>query len=364
MDLDELGQRATAAGSDLDPEDQRRLLGYLVDLGAQEGELLAAIDALNVGGLALDLALRTGARHPFEEIALRAGLAPADAARYWRSLGFPDPIRNATTLPEEVIGGLELLVAARALIGEDATLALGRVIGTASSRIAQAVLDAFRVQFEGPQLRAGASYSQVVREYTDVAREMVPRLVDVIGSVLARHMVAMAASAWSADAEGGAAQQDLAVGFADLTGYTALSRSLVPRDLTRIIGAFEEAVSEAASHHHGRIVKLVGDGAMFSADDARQTCRIAAAIVEAAIGSDLLPSVRVGVAAGPVVNLGGDLFGPVVNLAARLAAVAPENGVVVDAAVHERSHADLAFEALPPQDLKGIGAPALAFRLL
>ena len=363
MDLDELDRRATAAGSDLDPADQRRLLQYLLDLGAQEDELVAAIDALNVGGLALDLALRTGPLHSFEDVARRVGMEPADAARFWRSLGFPDPVRNATRLPDAAAGALELLVASRALLGEDATLALGRVIGTSSSRIAQAVLDAFRVQFEGPQLRAGAGYADIVESYTELARDMLPRLVDVIGAILVRHLVAMAASAWSADAEGAAAQQDLAVGFADLAGYTALSRSLAPRDLTRIIGAFEEAVSEAASHHRGRVVKLVGDGAMFSADDAGHACRIAAAIVDAATGSDLLPSVRVGVAAGPVVNLGGDLFGPVVNLAARLAAVAPENGVVVDTVVHERARDDVAFEALPPQELKGVGAPALAFRL-
>jgi class 3 adenylate cyclase len=44
-------------------------------------------------------------------------------------------------------------------------------------------------------------------------------------------------------------------------GYTALSRTLTPRELADIIGGFEETVSEAVVQRGGRVVKQLDDGA-------------------------------------------------------------------------------------------------------
>ena len=364
MDLDELQRVAKAAGSTLDADDERRLLAYLIELGASRDELVAAIERHNVGDLALELALREGTPRPFAEVAVEMGLEPTEAARYWRAMGFPDPVQHELLLPEDATRAFQLLMAGRELLGDEAALALARVIGASAARIAQAVLDTFRAQFEAPQLAAGLPYSEVVEQYTVLGRDLLPQLGQAVGAVMLRHLVAMSASAWSGDAEGGGSQQDLAVGFADMTGYTALSRSLSARELTEVISAFEEAVTDAASHHGGRVVKLLGDGAMFSAGDAERACHIGRAVLDRAAASGRLPSVRAGIAAGPVVNLGGDMFGPVVNLAARLAAAAPEGSVVVDGEVRSRAGDGLAFDELPLQELKGVGAPALAYRLV
>jgi adenylate cyclase len=364
MDLDELEQRADEAGWQHDPADRRRLLEYVLQLGASEQEILEAIAARSVGELAVDLALRRGPVRPFDEVAREGGLSADEAARFWRALGFPDPRQTATLVADSVAAGLQLLVTARTLLGEDATLALARVVGASTARIAHALLDVFRAEFEAPQLAAGRSYAAIVENYTELARDLLPKFEDVVGAVLTRHLVQAASSTWFADAEGAAAQQDLAVGFADLTGYTALSRSLTPRELAGMIAEFEQTVSEAASEHGGRVVKLMGDGALFSAEDARRACHIALDIVASAAKSDALPFVRVGLAAGEVVNLGGDVFGPVVNLAARLVTVAAEHDVVVDEQVVARVGGEFTFEPLPVQELKGISAPAVAFRLV
>ena len=50
---------------------------------------------------------------------------------------------------------------------------------------------------------------------------------------------------------------------------------------------------------------------------------------------DLFPSVRAGVAHGPVVRRLGDVFGSTVNAASRLTSAARPGTVVVDAGVHE-----------------------------
>jgi class 3 adenylate cyclase len=363
MDIEELVQRGTASGSTLTPEDQRELIGIVIELGATEEELLGAVGTHNLGDLAVDLAVRRGRSKSFAEIAREVGLDPEDGARVWRALGFADPLRTPTTLPEDAAAALRTFVAGRELLGEDATLALARVVGTSTARIADALLQTSRVQVEAPQLAAGRSYPSVVRDYTALAREILPQFADAVGALLIRHLVAIASKAWATDAEGGGVQQDLAVGFADITGYTALSRTLTPAELARFIGGFEGAVSDAVSHHGGRVVKLLGDGALFSVDDARGACDIAMAIVDTTSALTQLPAVRVGVAAGVVVNMGGDVFGPVVNLAARLVAVAPERSVVVDEEVRHRVDGEFTFEAMAPQELKGLGTRA-AYLLL
>jgi adenylate cyclase len=75
------------------------------------------------------------------------------------------------------------------------------------------------------------------------------------------------------------------------------------------------------------------------------------------IGNDhRLPDVRIGMATGPVVTRLGDVFGPAVNMAARLTPVARRNRVIVD-----RATADLLPEnryecqSLPPRPVRGFG---------
>jgi adenylate cyclase len=77
-------------------------------------------------------------------------------------------------------------------------------------------------------------------------------------------------------------------------------------------------------------------------------------------GNPVLPRVRGGLAAGDVLTLGGDCYGPVVNLAARLVKEAAPAGVVVDTEVHGRVEgtAGFAFAPLPGRSLKGFGTAA------
>jgi adenylate cyclase len=358
VNIDEIVERAIDAGSTLPADVQRELVTIVVELGATEEEVLAAASTHNLGDLAVDLSTRRGESRAFEDIARESGFEPEDAARVWRALGFADPLRARTRLPEDAANALRILATGQQLLGDAATLALARVVGTSTARIAEALLTTSRVQLEAPQLAAGRRYPDVVRDYTELAREIVPQFADAVGALVIRHLVAIAARSWTTDAEGGGVQQDLAIGFADITGYTALSRTLTPGELARFIGGFEGAVSDAVSEQGGRVVKLLGDGALFSTDNTSRAVRIACAIVDKTAALASLPAARVGVAAGVVVNLGGDVFGPVVNLAARLVAVAPERSVVVDETVRARVANEFVFEAMPPKELKGIGAPA------
>jgi class 3 adenylate cyclase len=68
-------------------------------------------------------------------------------------------------------------------------------------------------------------------------------------------------------------------------------------------------------------------------------------------------------ATGEVVSVFGDVFGPVVNLAARLVRLAEPSTAMVSEQTHRATVGDFTFDALGPQSFKGFAAPLEAFRL-
>jgi adenylate cyclase len=112
------------------------------------------------------------------------------------------------------------------------------------------------------------------------------------------------------------------------------------------------------------VVKQLGDGAMFVAETPAAGGAIACELAAAFAAADGVPPVRVGLAWGSVLSYVGDYFGDVVNLAARLVALARPGTVVVSAEVAQRLGDDWETDRLPDQALKGFGAPETVFRLL
>ena len=95
---------------------------------------------------------------------------------------------------------------------------------------------------------------------------------------------------------------------------------------------------------------------LFVNDDPIRAYDTAEGII-AVIGRDgRMPDVRVGLASGSVVMRLGDVFGPPVNLASRLTAVARRNRVIVDQATADLLPSDQ-FEArrLPARPVRGFG---------
>ena len=184
----------------------------------------------------------------------------------------------------------------RELLDTEGLLHLTRTLGLAASRMAEAVVE-FRADRPADL------------DSTDV------RLADLewlVGYMVRRHMLASITRRMAATMEGadGAA---VAVGFADLVGFTSLTEQLSELETAQLIERFEVMATDQVVGGGGRVVKMIGDEVMFSADPAA-VGEIVLALSESFDEPDL-PSVRVGVAAGPVIAQGGDLFGPVVNLA-------------------------------------------------
>jgi adenylate cyclase len=246
-----------------------------------------------------------------------------------------------------MIDALPVLTAAiNDWLGEETALGLARVIGSTTAQLAEALVDAFRMRYEVPELAAGTTYTQVVERYVELTRASLPSLERLVAAVFEAHLVRVAAGAWAPDDDQVSPSRLLFVGFADLVGYTALSRTLSPGELHRLLSAFEQTVAEAVARHGGRLVKLIGDGAMFVADTAAAGCAAALDICSRTADTDL-PAVRVGADIGPVISRSGDYFGEVVNRAARLVALARPASVVVTEAVVAGLDGGVATEQLP-----------------
>ncbi|MDM0045948.1 AAA family ATPase [Variovorax dokdonensis] len=137
--------------------------------------------------------------------------------------------------------------------------------------------------------------------------------------------------------------------FCDMVQSTALANRIDLEELRQVFRWFREQVGVVANQHGGNIIRFVGDGAFLSfglpqaTEDATEAAVLAGlALVKAVSESEPIPglriALRVGIASGTVVY--GDMIegaafkeesivGAVAHLAARLAAAAPPDGVVI-----------------------------------
>ena len=147
------------------------------------------------------------------------------------------------------------------------------------------------------------------------------------------------------------------IGFADLVAFSTMVRKSTERELAIVVQRFEALSADIVTAHGGRIVKTVGDEILFSNRHAGPAAATALDLNEAIARDEVLPDVRVGLAAGRVIPRLGDVFGTTVNRASRLTAIAHPHTVLVDAVVAEALKDISGFDltALRPRSLRGVG---------
>jgi adenylate cyclase len=147
------------------------------------------------------------------------------------------------------------------------------------------------------------------------------------------------------------------VGFVDIVGSTTLSRRLDATELAAVVDRFEEVAFEVATNLRGRVVKFIGDEVMFVTGDADSACDIALTLIERFAGD---PNVtpRGGLAEGQLLDRGGDYYGPIVNLAARLAEIAVPREVLATAELAGNAASErLRWEPAGRRLLRGFDEP-------
>ena len=114
--------------------------------------------------------------------------------------------------------------------------------------------------------------------------------------------------------------------------FTELSNRLDEDRLGDLIELFESRCHDVVAGLGGRVIKSIGDSVLFVTEDAEAAIEAAEGIINVVGRDKRMPDVRVGLASGSVIMRLGDVFGPPVNMAARLTAVARRNRVIIDEA--------------------------------
>jgi adenylate cyclase len=201
-------------------------------------------------------------------------------------------------------------------------------MGQSLSRLADWQTDMFAALLLD-RARAGPDTQQVVEAgVVRSAEQLLPLMSELQDYVWRRHLAANAGRLFVA-APGTTDRRELAVGFADLVGYTSRSRGMGGRELGTMVEDFEGLAADLIARHHGRVVKTVGDGVLFTCPEPAEAVEIALRLPEEWNGLDR-PPLRVGAAFGPVLTRLGDVYAPVVNLASRLTSIARPSTVLVD----------------------------------
>ena len=327
------------------------LKGSLRERGVAAEEIEAAEAAGTLRLLAVEhLVLPGPPRYEGDEVAARTGLPRELTQRFWRALGFPDVSEGEVAFTDADLEVVQTLASMfeRQVVRPEVALQITRVLASSAARLAEAQVEGLVEPTPDDDRRSFELESE--------ALSTTPRFFD---HVWRRQLQAAARRARYRAAPGGTAP--VAVGFADLVGFTALSSTLDDDELADVVDRFTELAYDRVATAGGRVVKTVGDEVMFTVDDVAAGAQLALGLVAAYADDHDLPDVRVGLAWGPALSRDGDLYGPTVNLAARIVAIARPRSVVTGPEVHEAlgEASGLAWRALRPRRLKGIGRVTL-----
>ncbi|MBN9621005.1 MAG: adenylate/guanylate cyclase domain-containing protein, partial [Actinobacteria bacterium] len=209
-------------------------------------------------------------------------------------------------------------------------LAVTRLFGQVFSRLAS---------YQGQLLLEQVAQQPELMQSEPALLELVDRVLPLLerlqGYAWRRQLAAYVARMAAQGPEQIGAPAPLAIGFADLSGFTALTRRLTEAELRELLEAFESFSTEIVGAHGGRIVKTIGDEVLFQTDEPVAAAEIALELIDAAAVDDRLPELRAGLAYGPVVSRLGDVFGSTVNIASRLTSSSRPGWVLVDREMHD-----------------------------
>jgi adenylate cyclase len=291
------------------------------------------------------------------EVAAETGVTIEEARRLWRALGFPEHgVETAFTRSDAEAVSTLVGAVAEGLIDFDTAVNLTRAVGQTMARLADWEVASLVQRVE--ELEAGES---ATGSRMGSALRLLEGFSDPFESLLIyawrRHLAAAVARIEAL----GANEEDLhtthlTVGFADIVSFTALSNQISEDRIGDMIELFESRCADVVASQRGRVIKSIGDSVLFVSDDPVRALDIAEGIINVVGRDSRMPDVRLGLASGSVVMRLGDVFGPPVNMAARLTAVARRNRIIVDAATAELLPADQ-FETrrLPARPVRGFG---------
>jgi TolB-like protein len=158
---------------------------------------------------------------------------------------------------------------------------------------------------------------------------------------------------------------------ADVVGYSRLMGADEAGTLAALKAHRRELIDPRIAEHGGRMVKLMGDGALVEFASAVDAVECAVAIQEEMARRNLAEAdgrritFRIGINVGDIISDGEDIYGDGVNVAARLEGLAEPGGICISNAVFEqiRGRVPVGLDDLGEKAVKNIDRPIRVFRV-
>jgi TolB-like protein/class 3 adenylate cyclase/Flp pilus assembly protein TadD len=158
---------------------------------------------------------------------------------------------------------------------------------------------------------------------------------------------------------------------ADVVGYSRLMGIDEARTLARLNALRRELIDPAIAAHSGRIVKLMGDGALVEFASAVDAVACAIEIQKQIRDHDAASTegdpirFRIGINVGDIIIEGDDILGDGVNIAARIEGIAEPGGISISEDAWRQVQGKVAanFVDAGEQSLKNIARPVRVYRL-
>ena len=302
-------------------------------------------------------------RYTAEQLAEKTGISREKVEDYWLSLGIPINIVRGPLFTDKDVDSLKSLD--RFVQSEQLTnttiASLVRAVGYSADLMAswqfEALVENYTTQ---NKLSDAEARRYVVERFPYIAEEL---------DTLAKNAYRVAAtrvmqrnSETCPDkvkpekiADGLSAP--LAIGFADIVGFTRRTAEMEPRKFIRYIHDYETKTRHIVTRNGGRVVKMVGDAVLFITENIEAGVHIALELADAESNAEAETPMRVGIVWGRVLQRFGDVFGTRVNLASRLAAKAEPNTLLVDQNTATLLSDDDRYElvVLPETRIEGLG---------
>lgn len=327
-----------------------RLLGDLHKDGVSVEELRQAIAEHRLMFLPVERALGEEPIYSALDIAEKSGLDYEFLTSQWQALGLP------TTDPDAIAYGERDLEASRKVklfldagLPSDGIIDMGRVLGQAMSRVAEASRFLLASSFLDPD----ASEYEVAQQ-ARIATPMADLMEQTLGYVYRQQLVEQLRHEVAARSDLPTGQREVTFGFADLVGWTELGEADEDR-----IGAVADRLSAMTTdmlRPPVRVVKMIGDAAMLVSPDKKALVDLSLDMVDTAREDPEFPELRAGVASGLAFSRWGDWYGRPVNLASRVCSRARPGSVLVTESVMDAcDEDDYRFSSAGVKNLKGIG---------
>jgi adenylate cyclase len=339
--------------------EREQLLSRLLEDGFSEDDLAKAVTENRLALLPVDRVL--GGTYTAAEIEERTGLPASTMIRLRRLQGLPQPEPGDRVFSDEdVEAARSTKLFLDAGFDEDRIVEITRVLGEGMARLSATITGAFVETFLAP----GESEADVALRFAALAEQLTPATAPILIAGFKAHLrdSVQRGMLGRAELESGdiAGAQELAVCFADLVGFTRLGGQIEVRELGTVAGRLA-SLAASLTEAPVRLVKTIGDAAMFVSPDAAPLVKVALALVEA-FEEEELPSLRAGIALGPAIARAGDYYGNSVNLASRVTGVARPGSVLCTREVRDAAAEKFAWSPAGRHKLKGVSGPTSLFR--